>query len=173
MKHLESAELASQKAAQNISQRNALQNQIVNFDSELDRLRQQTRTAFEPPETATNISIDQLQIQLRNLQAELDHEKTSLRKIQDRIGQRDKRMSAIPSERLKSRNEVNDFHEQLLKKQASGTSEIEELLSIRAQELVSSTKVQLLDDEAHWHDLSREKLPLQKSIHQRLSLIHI
>ena len=72
LKHLESAELASQKAAQNISQRNALQNQIVNFDSELDRLRQQTRTAFEPPETATNISIDQLQIQLRNLQAELD-----------------------------------------------------------------------------------------------------
>ena len=167
LKYLESAELASQKATQNISQRNALQNEITNFDNELDRLRQQTRTAPERPETDPNVSIDQLQIQLRNLQAELDHEKTSLRKVQDRIGQRDKRMSAIPAERLKSRNEVNDFHEQLLKKQASGTSEIEELLSIRAQELVSNTKVQLLDDEAHWHDLSREKLPLQKSIHQR------
>ncbi len=167
LKHLESAELASQKATQYISQRNSLQNQIANFDKELDRLRKQTRTVLEPPETDANISTDQLQIQLRNLQAELDHEKTGLRKVQDRIGQRDKRMSVIPAERLKSRNQVNDFHEQLLKKQVSGTSEIEELLSIRAQELLSSTKVQLLDDEAHWHDLSREKLPLQKSIHQR------
>jgi chromosome segregation ATPase len=54
-----------------------------------------------------------------------------------------------------------------LQTQASGNSEIEELLSIRGQELASSTKVQLLDAEAQWHDLSGEKLPLQKSIHQR------
>ena len=167
LKHLEFAESASRRALQNASRRTALQDQIVNLDNELNHLRKRARSGIEPPQMDQAVSIDQMQIQLRNLQAKLDHEKTALRKVQDRIQQRDKRMAKIPAERLETRNQVSNLHERLLKRQASESGEIEELLAIRAQELASSTKVQLLDDEAHWHDLSREKLPLQKSIHQR------
>ena len=167
LKHLEEAESAAQKAIQNVSTKDSLQNRITSFDEELERLRMRAKEALELPALEENIPADQMQLRLRNLQAELDHEKVNLRKIQDRIRQRDDRMSAIPSERLESRSEVSEVHEELLQKQAEGTSAVGELLSIRAREIAASTKVQLLDEEAHWHELSREKLPLEKAIHQR------
>ena len=167
LKQLETAELAARKATQNLSRKDGLQNQIMTFDEELQRLREQAKLAQEAIAFDESDSVEQLQTQLRNLEAELRHEKTGLSKTQDRIQQRDNRMSAIPRERLESRNLGNDLHQLLAKKQSDGNSEIVELVAIRAQELSASTNVQLLDDEAQWHDLSREKLPLQKSIHQR------
>ena len=167
LKHLEIAESASQKAIQYLSQKDALQDRILAFDEELDRLRQQAKTAIQLPVIENTLSVDQMQVQMRNLQAEVDYETLRQRDIQDQIQQRDNRMATIPGEGLESRSQVNDFHELLLEKQATGTSEFEELLSIRARELAASTKVQLLDEEAHWHDLSQEKLPLEKVINQR------
>ena len=165
--HLEVAESASQKAMQYLSKKDALQDRILAFDEELERLRQDAKTAIELPAIDDSLSVDQMQVQMRNLQAEADYEELRQRDIEEQIQQRDKRMEAIPREGLKNRNDVHDFHELLLQKQATGTSNIEELLSIRARELAASTKVQLLDEEAHWNDLSQEKLPLEKAINQR------
>lgn len=167
LKNLEVAESAAQTAIQNVAAKDQFQNQIMTLDESLQRLRQETKTASTPTPMEDNEPVEEMQVRLRNLQAELDHEKSNLSRIQERIQHRDARMASIPSERLQSRNLVNELHTELLQKQTAGLTAMEELLSIRANELAASTKVQMLDQEANWHDLSQEKLPLEKSIHQQ------
>jgi chromosome segregation ATPase len=164
---LELAESAVQKAIQNVAGKDKFQNRIMALDESLERLRIASKETAMAPKLDDNMSVEAMGLQLRNLQAELGHEKSNLSRVQERIQQRDARMESIPSERLTYRNAMNDFHTELLQKQATGMAEMEELLSIRAHELAASTKVQMLDQEANWHDLSQEKLPLEKSIHQR------
>ena len=167
LRHLEIADGATQQARQNNSSKADFQNQIREFEDAVARLRAEAKT---PPVAAPidgSVSIEVMQLTLRNLQAELDHEKSIKSKILKRIQQRDERRARIPDERIQSRHEVDELHEELLQKQSIGTEDIEILLSLRARELAASTNVQLLDQEAKWHDISQEKLPLEKSINQR------
>jgi len=75
LQHLEQAESAAQKALQNVSTKDSLQTRIMSFDEELERLRKRAKEALELPPLEENIAVDQMQLRLRNLQAELDHEK--------------------------------------------------------------------------------------------------
>lgn len=167
LKHLEIAETAAHQANQHVSEKDKYQKDITSLDKNLDELRRKAKLPTEAPVLDESIPVDQIRTKLRNLQAELDLQKSNLRKIGDLIQHRDDRMTAIPSQRSESLNSVNVLHQELLQKQASGSNDFEELLSIRARELAASTQVQKLDEEAHWHDLSLEKLPLEKSIYQR------
>lgn len=167
LRELQIADDAVQQAMKNNAAKAELQNRVMQLSDELERLRQDAKQSSLPPSVAMGTPIEALQATLRNLNAELDHEKIVMRKTNEGIQQRDERMARIPTQRIESRNEVNKRHEELLQKQATGTAEIEVLLSLRARELEASTKVQLLDQEASWHDLSRELLPLKKSINQK------
>jgi hypothetical protein len=108
-----------------------------------------------------------MQTQLRNVQTKLDLEKIGDQKTQNKIKRRDERMAKIPVDRQQRLEQVNQLHEELLQKLALGTEDFVALLAIRAREISATTHIQKLEQESVWHDLSQEKLPLEKTIHQR------
>ncbi len=167
LRHIEIAETAAAQATQNVAKKDELQNRVINLNKELESLRLESKKPAEPDPVDRSLEVAAMQSILGQLQAELAQSTTNVRKIQERIQQRDDRMARIPNERLQSRNEVTKLHEEFLQKQATGTEEIEVLLAIKARELAENTNAQLLDQEASWHDLSQELLPLSKTIHQR------
>ncbi len=167
LQQLAIAEEAYKRASQNNATKADYQRRITDLNAGLERLKLEAKQSSKPQSVDHNLSIDAMQSMLRDLQAKLQHEKTSELKTLDKIQNRDKRMNTIPGERLDKLNEVSELHEELIRQQATGTSDVISLLAIRAQELAATTKVQSLEQEASWHDLSQEWLPLEKTIHQR------
>lgn len=167
LRQLEIAENAAQQATQNVASKAEFQNRVMTINEALESLRLESKKDSEPAPIDSSLPVESMQSLLRNLQAERDVAISNARKITERIQQRDERMARIPVERSQSRSQVNEYHEEFLQRQAAGAEEIETLLAFKARELAASTNVQLLDAEASWHDLSQEKLPLEKSIQQR------
>lgn len=164
---IEIAETAVQQATLNIQSKADYQERAVNLPADLERLRLASKQSAEPAPADRTLPVESMQVILRNLQTELDHEKSKVNKVEDLIHQRDDRMAGIPVERRQSRSRVDELHDEFLRKQAKGTEDIEVLLALRARELEANTKIQLLDSEASWHDQSQEKLPLEKAIYQQ------
>ncbi len=167
LKQLEVAGQAYQQSLQNSAAEAGFQTRITKLDEVLERLHLELKKPADPLPVDQTMTIEAMQISLRDQEAELTHARTIVVKIQDQIQERDKRMALIPEKRLQKREEANLLHEELLLKQAAGTDNIIALLSVRALELAATTEVQALEQEASWHELSREKLPLEKSIQQR------
>jgi hypothetical protein len=167
LQQLAIAEEAHERASQNTATKAEYQRRITDLNAGLERLKLEAKQSAKPQSVDHNLSIDAMQSMLRDLQAKLRHEKTSALKTLDKIQHRDERMNTIPGERLDKLNEVTELHEELIREQATGTSDVISLLAIRARELAANTKVQSLEQEANWHDLSQEWLPLEKTIHQR------
>ena len=164
---IEIAETAIQQATSNIQSKADYQERMISLPADIERLRLAAKQTVEPTSADRTLPIESMQVTLRNLQTELDYENSNVKKIENQIQLRDKRMAAIPVERRQSRGHVTELHEELLQKQAQGTEAIEVLLALRARELEANTRIQQLDSEASWHDQSQEKLPLEKVIYQQ------
>ena len=167
LRQLEIADNAAQQATQNVAGKAEFQNRVTKLNDSLEELRIESRKTSEPSPVDATQPVESMQTVLRNLQAELELTNTNIWKIEKLIQERDERMARIPEERAQSRSDVDEYHEEFVKRQAAGPEEIEVLLAFRARELAASTNVQLLDAESSWQDLSQEKLPLEKSIYQR------
>ena len=166
---LQNAKEFSLQATQNVTKAADFQKRIANLDNDLAQLRLESKEPIdvELERIDPSLSIDAMQTNLRNVEAELEHNKSEVGKIDDQVEDRDKRMTVIPDERAKSREKLDLLHKEFLQKQATGTEDTIELLAVRAHELEFETKIQSLDQEASWHDVSQEKLPLEKTVHQR------
>lgn len=167
LKQIEDAEAAAQQANQHTISKADFQNRVMELKPTLEQLRQESKKITKATPIDRSLPVNSMQVILRDLQTELGDAKSIVEKIQDRIQRRDERMDRIPAEQLHNRNEENDLHEQFLEQHSKGTKDIDILLALKARELAASTNVQLLDQEASWHDLSQELLPLQKTIRQR------
>ena len=167
LEQIEIAEAAAQQANQHTISKADFQNRVVELKQTLEQLRLESKKITKATPIDRSLPVNSMQVILRDLQTELDDAKSDVENIQRGIEQRDKRIDRIPTEQLNSRNEVNDLHEKFLEQHSKGTKDIDILLALKARELAASTNVQKLDQEASWHDLSQELLPLQKTIHQR------
>ena len=167
LQQLSIAEEASKRVTQHIATKDDYQRRIMGLNEGLERLRLEAKKSVESQSVDRQLSIDAMQTRLRNLEAELKHEKANVVKTLDKIQTRDKRMATIPGERLERRNEVSKLHEELMRQHAVGTSDVISLLAIRARELAEITKVESLEQEESWYGLSQEWLPLEKTIQQR------
>ena len=167
LEQLQIADTAAQQAIQHTHAKADFQKWMIELPASIERLKQQSKETHERSSIDQSLSIEAMELATSNLQSELDYEKSKVRKIQDLIQRRDDRMAGIPTEKRQSRNRMDQLHEEFVQKQAMGTEDIEVLLALRAKELEASTKIQLLDTEASWHDQSQEKLPLEKAIYQQ------
>ena len=130
-------------------------------------LRQDARKAIAPHAADSSLPIPEMQSTLKRLQAELEHSNSQTLKLQEQIQNRVLRMELIPTEMIELRDQANQIHEDILKKQAEGADDFLSILELRAREHAANAALQLREKEASWHEISQEELPLKKSIHQR------
>ncbi len=155
-------------AQQNVTETSKLRRRIQTLDQQIADLEFQLKDASTVREADSSLTLEQMQIVLRDLETELDNENHESRKIEDSIQHRDERKAKIPSERVAFRKQLDDLHEKMVQRQSNGTEEYTSLLTLRAKELHASTASKLLEVESEWLELSQRLFPMQQDLHARI-----
>ncbi len=154
-------------ASQNISDEARLRQRIQGIDQQLSSLEAQLAAPSSPRETDPALSLNRMQVLLRDLETSLDNENRLSRKIEGSVQHRHQRKSKIPAERIAFRKQLDELQSEMVLKQDNATEEFTALLALRAREIETSSAIALLETESEWFSVSQRLFPMQKDLHER------
>jgi hypothetical protein len=165
LEKVNSAHQAVLNASQSLERKLALESKIADFQETYQRLKQVLSQPTTPRTLDENITTEQLQAKLRITQQALTDQNNSLQQILDAAQQQAHRAEDIPAERADANRKLSEIREKLLSNRVPGKDDF--VMLLRAQELESEAKVELLLQESAWLDMASQLLPLEQDIATR------